>query len=197
MRCTLARSLCVSLSVMIGFLCRNARSHPTLPLPGTASIWNRYLWPISVIGNDVQSAADRHLWKMTVRLYRTNDHPIAFSTLPSTDKINHLVHNRRHQCYLWRLLSTPKALMRSRTDHFSNAVLLWIWTLTYDLHRRIWPRQCKVELADISFKTYGSDIQAHKHWHIQGEPKSRATDSWPYFCQILTDLKKIHWKIPR
>jgi len=27
------------------------------------------------------------------------------------------------------------------------------------------------------------------------DQKSGATDSWPYFCQILTDLKQIHWKI--
>jgi len=28
-------------------------------------------------------------------------------------------------------------------------------------------------------------------WVIQGGPKSGATDSWPYSCQILTDLQKI------
>jgi len=28
------------------------------------------------------------------------------------------------------------------------------------------------------------------HKYIQGGPKSGVTDSWPYFCQILTDLEQ-------
>jgi len=32
---------------------------------------------------------------------------------------------------------------------------------------------------------------------VQGGPKSEATKSWPYFCQILTDLYIcFHWKLP-
>jgi len=38
--------------------------------------------------------------------------------------------------------------------------------------------------------TYVAHDQSTRLATIQGEPKSEATNSWPYFCQILTDLHK-------